>query len=316
MLAESVNQVEIATGDYRCKRQCHRHQPAAQSIHTNPIADRNLRRRLCRPDGERSDPIAIGLRNPRKLPGPSKPPFQISRRLSNRCRRPRGAASSQTSAVSAAQALAQQLNATTQGIQTLRSNAEQDIGISVGQANAAMTQIAKINTQLQGMNPTDPAAATLMDQRDQAINQLSQLMDIRVSSNGNNQTSVYTSNGVELVGAQASQLTFNSQGTLNANSQWNSNPATVLRRHDHVTLGERRHDRYDRDQLDQLRPDRRRSYACATRRWFRRRPRSISWRHRYRVRCRTRPPPAPRSPARPRASASMCRTYCRATRST
>jgi len=137
-----------------------------------------------------------------------------------------GSSSSQISTVTAAQNLAQQLNATTQGIQTLRTNAEQDINISVGQANAAMTQIAKINTQLQGMNATDPTAATLMDQRDMAIDQLSQLMDVRVSNNGNNQTSVYTSNGVELVGAQASTMSFNSQGTLNANSQWTSNPAT------------------------------------------------------------------------------------------
>jgi len=136
-----------------------------------------------------------------------------------------GSSSSQITTVTAAQNLAQQLNATTQGIQTLRTNAEQDIGISVGQANAAMTKIAQLNTQLQGLNPTDPTAATLMDQRDQAVNQLSQLMDIRVSSTGNNQTSVYTSNGVELVGTQASTLTFNSQGTLNANSQWSSNPA-------------------------------------------------------------------------------------------
>jgi flagellar hook-associated protein 1 FlgK len=136
-----------------------------------------------------------------------------------------GSSSSQISAATAAQSLAQQLNATTQGIQTLRSNAEQDLNISVGQANAAMTQIAQLNTQLQGLKPTDPTAATLMDQRDQAINQLSQLMDIKVSTTGNNQTSIYTSNGVELVGAQASQLSFNSQGTLSANSQWNSNPA-------------------------------------------------------------------------------------------
>jgi len=136
-----------------------------------------------------------------------------------------GSSSSQISAVNAAQAMAQQLNSTTQGIQTLRTNAEQDLNISVGQANAAMTQIANLNTQLQGLKPTDPTAATLMDQRDQAINQLSQLMDIKVSTTGNNQTSVYTSNGVELVGAQASQLSFNSQGTLSANSQWNSNPA-------------------------------------------------------------------------------------------
>ena len=136
-----------------------------------------------------------------------------------------GTSSSQISAATAAQSLVQQLNATTQGIQTLRSNAEQDLNISVGQANTAMSQIAQLNTRLQGLKPTDPAAATLMDQRDKAIDQLSQLMDIRVSSSGNNQTSIYTTNGVELVGAQASKLSFNSQGTLNANSQWNSNPA-------------------------------------------------------------------------------------------
>jgi len=136
-----------------------------------------------------------------------------------------GSSSSQISAATAAQALAQQLNATTQGIQTLRSNAEQDINISVGQANTAMTQIAHLNVQLQGMSATDPTAATLMDQRDQAIDKLSQLMDIRVSTNGNNQATIYTTNGVELVGAQASTLSFNSQGMLNANSQWNANPA-------------------------------------------------------------------------------------------
>jgi flagellar hook-associated protein 1 FlgK len=50
-------------------------------------------------------------------------------------------------------------------------------------------------------------------------------MDIRVSTDNNNQTTVYTTSGVELVGAQASTLNFNSQGTLNANSQWSSNPA-------------------------------------------------------------------------------------------
>lgn len=136
-----------------------------------------------------------------------------------------GSASSQISAVTAAQNLAQQLNATTQGIQTLRSNAEQDINISVGQANAAMAQIAQINTQLQALTPTDPTAATLMDQRDKAIDQLSQLMDIRVSTDKTNQTTIYTSNGVELVGVQASTLSFNSQGTLNSSSQWNINPA-------------------------------------------------------------------------------------------
>jgi flagellar hook-associated protein 1 FlgK len=137
-----------------------------------------------------------------------------------------GSQSAQSSALSAAQSLAQQLNTTTQGIQSLRSNVQQDIGNSVTEANTDMTQIAAINTQLQGLAPTDPAAATLMDQRDTAVTQLSQLMDIRAVTDGSNQTSVFTNSGVQLVGAgQASQMTFTSPGALTANSLYNSNPA-------------------------------------------------------------------------------------------
>src|SRR3954464_9728935 len=137
-----------------------------------------------------------------------------------------GSNAAQSSLLSAAQSLAQQLNATTQGIQALRSNLEQDIGVSVGQANVAINQIAQLNSRLQGLDVTDPAAATLMDQRDTAIDQLAQLMDIRVVSDGTNQANVFTNSGIQLVGGpQASQLDFNSQGTLNANAQWNANPA-------------------------------------------------------------------------------------------
>src|SRR3954453_12426449 len=137
-----------------------------------------------------------------------------------------GASSAQSAVLSAAQSLAQQLNATTTGIQTLRSNIEQDIGVSVGQANVAIGQIAQINARLQGMDPTDSTAATLMDQRDNAINALAQLMDIRVVTDNANQANVFTNSGIQLVGGgQASQLDFNSQGTLNANAQWNANPA-------------------------------------------------------------------------------------------
>src|SRR3954452_543390 len=137
-----------------------------------------------------------------------------------------GASSAQSAVLSAAQSLAQQLNATTTGIQTLRSNVEQDIGVSVGQANVAIGQIAQINARLQGMDPTDSTAATLMDQRDNAINALAQLVDIRVVTDNANQANVFTNSGIQLVGGpQASQLDFNSQGTLNANAQWNANPA-------------------------------------------------------------------------------------------
>jgi flagellar hook-associated protein 1 FlgK len=136
-----------------------------------------------------------------------------------------GNTAAQFSVLNAAQALAQQLNATTDGIQTLRSNAEQDLSVSVSQANAAMQQIAAINQKLQGMSAQDPAAATLMDQRDSAIDQLSGLMDIRAVTDGANQTSVFTTSGIQLVGGvQVSTLSFNAQSSLTANSQWNADP--------------------------------------------------------------------------------------------
>jgi flagellar hook-associated protein 1 FlgK len=133
--------------------------------------------------------------------------------------------STQTTALEAAQALAQQLNSTSQGIQTLRSNVEQDIGNSVSQANTDLKQIAAINVRLQGLKQTDPSAATLMDQRDNAITDLAKLMDVRTVTDGANQTSVFTNAGIQLVGAGlASQFAFSSPGTLNPTALYNANP--------------------------------------------------------------------------------------------
>jgi len=126
--------------------------------------------------------------------------------------------------VNAAQTMAQQLNATSQGIQSLRANAETGINDSVNAANNAMTQIANINNQLQGNGQTDASTAALLDQRDQYINQLSQLMDIRTSTNDLNQVTVFTNSGVQLVGNEAAQLSFNAQGTVTPNTLYNSDP--------------------------------------------------------------------------------------------
>ena len=134
--------------------------------------------------------------------------------------------SAQTTALSAAQALAQQLNTTSQGIQTLRSNVQQDIGNSVAQANTDLKQIAALNTKLQSLSPTDPSAATLEDQRDSAINDLSNLVDVKVTTDSSNQANVFTSTGIQLVGdGLASQFNFTSPGTLSPTSLYNANPA-------------------------------------------------------------------------------------------
>ncbi|MCJ9703764.1 MULTISPECIES: flagellar hook-associated protein FlgK [unclassified Bradyrhizobium] len=137
-----------------------------------------------------------------------------------------GASSAQTVALGAAQALATQLNVTTKGIQSLRSNVEQDLGTSAQAANAAMQQVATINTKLQALSANDPSAATLMDQRDQAINTLSKYVDVRVTMDGSNQANIYTTTGIQLVGAGlASEFSFASAGALSATSLYNIDPA-------------------------------------------------------------------------------------------
>ncbi|HZT24674.1 MAG TPA: flagellar hook-associated protein FlgK [Pseudolabrys sp.] len=133
--------------------------------------------------------------------------------------------SAQRAVVSSAQLLAQQLNQSTASIQNLRESAELGIANAVSQANNALSQIAALNQQIAAAPAGASETANLMDQRDTYVDQLSQLMDIKVIPNGANQISVFTNSGVQLVGAKAAQLSFNAQGTMTATSKWSSNPS-------------------------------------------------------------------------------------------
>ena len=130
----------------------------------------------------------------------------------------------QSGAVSAAQTLAQQLNNATAGIQSLRTQADQGIANDVQQANNAMQQIANINQQLASGGQDDSTTVTLEDQRDQYISQLANLMDIRVTHGSNNQITIATSTGAQLVGTKASTLSFNQTGSISPTQQWNADP--------------------------------------------------------------------------------------------
>jgi flagellar hook-associated protein 1 len=133
--------------------------------------------------------------------------------------------SAQSTVVSAAQAVAQNLNSMTATIQQLRSQAQQGIASDVQAANTALQQIAQINVQLETAVP-DTSTATLEDQRDQDITQLSQLMNVQMVQNSDSQVSVFTSTGQQLVaGPQAAQLSFDNVGALSATSLWSANPS-------------------------------------------------------------------------------------------
>jgi flagellar hook-associated protein 1 FlgK len=130
-----------------------------------------------------------------------------------------------SSVISTAQLVAQQLNQMSDRIQSLRADAELGIADAVSRANHAMQQIALLNQKVAASSVNDSATATLLDQRDAYIDQLSQLMDVNVVSSDSNQVAVFTNYGVQLVGSQAAQFQFDLQGTMTAASAWSADPS-------------------------------------------------------------------------------------------
>jgi flagellar hook-associated protein 1 FlgK len=109
-------------------------------------------------------------------------------------------------------------------IQGMRSDAELAISDAVKQVNSALTNIADLNRQLSQSNFSDATTATLQDQRDHYLDQLSQLMDIKVVQTDNNQVQVFTRGGTQLVGDRAASIIFDAKGSLTATSQWSADP--------------------------------------------------------------------------------------------
>jgi flagellar hook-associated protein 1 FlgK len=132
--------------------------------------------------------------------------------------------SARSNVLSTGQVLTQQLHSMTASIQGLRSSAELGLSDSITKANDAMSRIAAINQQLGTSDGNDSNTAALLDQRDQYVDQLSQLMDITVVQNDHNQITVFTHSGLQLVGTGASKLAFDPQGSMTATAQWSADP--------------------------------------------------------------------------------------------
>lgn len=133
--------------------------------------------------------------------------------------------SARANVIAQAQVLTQQLNSMSTQVQALRGDAELGLSDSVAKANNAMQQIAAINGQLSAYNKADSTTASLLDQRDAYINQLSQLMDINVVAGDQNQVKIFTTSGIQLVGSSTATLSFDAQGTMTATNQWSADPS-------------------------------------------------------------------------------------------
>ena len=98
------------------------------------------------------------------------------------------------------QALAQSVSSLADSLTSLRRTADQQIGVAVSSANSLIRQIHEINGLIQRAIVGGDTASGLLDQRDQLVNQLSQLVGIRVSEQPDGRLFAFTQDGVSLVG--------------------------------------------------------------------------------------------------------------------
>lgn len=127
--------------------------------------------------------------------------------------------------LNAAQNMASKLNTMSAQLQNMRLEAEQNISTSVTTANTALQSIADINQQIAQRQASGMSVADLQDQRDTAIDTLSQLMDIKTVARDDGTVAVFTGGGQLLLDKQAVSLTFDEHTSLDANATYDMDPS-------------------------------------------------------------------------------------------
>ncbi|CAN7402420.1 hypothetical protein ASC89_05710 [Devosia sp. Root413D1] len=127
--------------------------------------------------------------------------------------------------VQKAQTVASTLNRLSSDIQSLRQEIEAKLSNSVDSINNQLQSLEKVNLRLadQGIDAT--SRATLMDQRDRLVEDLSQQMDLRVNYRGDGTVSLMTRSGVGILDVKASVFSYESAGALSAASRFSPNDA-------------------------------------------------------------------------------------------
>jgi flagellar hook-associated protein 1 len=104
----------------------------------------------------------------------------------------------QQTVLSAGQNLAKSFNSTANGLTGVQSSADSQVTQTVAQINSLTTQIAQLNGQIYQLNAGGQDSGTTTDQRDELVQQLSQLTGISITQSNDGET-ITTGNGSPLV---------------------------------------------------------------------------------------------------------------------
>jgi flagellar hook-associated protein 1 len=129
-------------------------------------------------------------------------------------------ATQQSAVVSSATALTQGINALSDAYTTQRQAAQNDVVSAVGTLNATLATIGQLSNQIIALKPTVLGVADLENQRNQAVNELSSLIDIKTIEQPNGDLSIFTGSGLTLPirGSGANPFTALGAATLPGSS--------------------------------------------------------------------------------------------------
>jgi len=128
----------------------------------------------------------------------------------------------QSAVVSSLDNLATQLRGTSSSIQSLRSNADQDIASSVTSINSDLNQISDLNVTIRKMAAAGQSTADLEDQRNTALKDLSSYMNVSYYTASNGDIQIYSSSGQALVDSSAHTLSYSASANVSATTSYGS----------------------------------------------------------------------------------------------
>jgi flagellar hook-associated protein FlgK len=114
----------------------------------------------------------------------------------------------QASALNTAEVLARELSGLAYALEDLRLQADQDIKQAVGALNREIASLDSLNVAIERAAALGLSTATLLDERDMALEEIATAMNISIYYKPSGAVNVFTSNGVALVDDAKHQLRY------------------------------------------------------------------------------------------------------------
>jgi flagellar hook-associated protein 1 len=137
----------------------------------------------------------------------------------------------QSGALNAFQNLAATFSNVSSQISRLRDQVDQQVSSSLSNVNSLVKQVYDLNLQIKNSQIGNDDSSALLDQRDTALQSLSQLVGIRTVQQSDGRVTVMTEDGVNLVGDTYAQLAYTpgaNNGTYGSITTQDLNPSTGL----------------------------------------------------------------------------------------